>query len=425
MSDRFINSVHSESRREFADNGGKRAVRGLYLVVQPSGAKSWSFRYRSPIDGKPKKHTIGLYPTFGLAAAREQAQELRRTVSLGQDPGEARKAAKALAANTSREVGKLLDIFVERHVDKKKASTTRLMRNQIDAELRPAWGPRRIETISHSDVLEVLDRIVARGAPVQANRVFSLIRKFFTWCVVDRKLLERSPIQGMSRPADEASRDRVLSSDEIRWLWRAADSQGNFGVCIKLLLITGQRRMEIGAMSRAEVEVDPGGGARLRIPPARTKNGREHLVPLPAIAVELINSVPRIGTSDLVFTTNGEVVSSGWSKAKARLDLAMLAVAQQEASEAGRDVPTDLPAWTIHDLRRTCASGLARLRQPPHVIEALLNHASGQISGVAAVYNVYGYAEEKAHALEAWVRHLENVRAPTGGNVIPMTRGAL
>jgi integrase len=404
----------SSTRQEIGDGG---AV-GLWLVVQPTGAKSWGFRYRSPIDGKPKKLTIGPFPAYGLADARAEAGELRRQIGKGVDPAQTKKAAKTKAADTSRDVSALLDLFLKRHVATKKASTEKMMRQQIEADIRPAWSKRRIDTITRGDVSDLLDAIVERGATVHANRVFSLVRKFLNWCV-DRGVIERSPAQGMSRPAEEAARDRVLTEVELRWLWSAAKVAGNFGACIRLLLLTGQRRMEIGAMVRSELGLQAS-PATLTIPPARTKNGREHMVPLTDTAVEIINSVPRIGQSDLIFTTDGETVSSGWSKSKSRLDALMLAAAREEAEKAGREPPDALRPWTIHDLRRTCASGLAKLRQPPHVIEAILNHASGQISGIAAVYNVYEYQDEKAAALVAWEKYLLRVGEGQGANVIPM-----
>ena len=140
---------------------------------------------------------------------------------------------------------------------------------------------------------------------------------------------------------------------------------------------------------------------------SRAKNKREHKVPLTAVAISIIRTVPRLEGSDLVFTTDGKTVSSGWSKAKTKLDAAM----------------PDVDSWTLHDLRRTCATGLARLRQPPHVIEAVLNHKSGQVSGIAAIYNVFEYRDEKAKALGAWERHfLTIVEGGSVGKVVAFSR---
>jgi integrase len=391
----------SATRQEVGD----AAAPGLHFVIQPSGATSWSFRYRSPLDGKPKKFTIGPYPAYGLADARKAANDLRHGIGRGVDPAEAKRAARAKAEDVSRDVDKLLDTFLARHADAKKASTAKLMRQQAETELRPAWGKRKIETITRADINDLLDGIVDRGARVQANRVFSLIRKFLSWCV-DRGVINASPSAGMKRPADETARTRVLSDDELRWMWNATREAGNFGACVRLLMLLGQRRMEVGGMRRTELNFK-GNQSVWIIPSSRTKNGREHTIAISALARSIIEAVPQIKESDLIFTTDGEVVSSGWSKSKRALDAAMLAEAKREVAAQGGDLTkVKIAPWSLHDLRRTCASGLAALKHPPHVIEALLNHKSGHVSGIAAVYNRYEYADEKAVALAAWEARL-------------------
>lgn len=413
------------TRLEVGDGG----CPGLHLVVQPSGAMSWGFRYRSPIDGKPKKFTVGPFESYGLAEARREGEALRQMVGRGVDPGETKKAARAKARDPSRDVGALLDQFIARHetgasgagkstrVKASKATTVRAMKQQIEADIRPAWGRRKIDAITRADIAALLDGIVERGATVHANRVFSLVRAWLNWCV-DRQVLESSPAAGMSKPADEAARTRVLSDDELRWLWIATGKAGAFGACVRLLLLTGQRRMEVGGMMRGEVE-HTSNQTLWVIPASRTKNGREHAVPLTATAVAALTGVPQVGISDLVFTTDGKVISSGWSKSKRSLDALVLATAAEEAGEQGRDAPTISP-WSLHDLRRTCASRLAKLRQPPHVIEAVLNHKTGQVSGIASVYNTYEYLDEKAAALEVWERFLLGLCEGSASNLISL-----
>lgn len=415
-----IDALKPGEKRQEVPDGGKGAVAGLYVVVQPSGAKSWSYRYRSPLDGKPKKFTIGTYPTFGLAEARSAADAMRLLVKSGSDPGEEKRAAKARAADRSRDVTALLDDFIKEHADGKRLSTAKLMKQQIEADIRPHWGKRRIETITRADIKALLKRVTDRGAAVHANRVFSLVRKFLNWCVYEVEVIEASPALGMRRPADEAPRERVLSSDELRWLWKATAEAGNFGACVRILLLTGQRRMEVGGMYRAELDLDAKQPS-WTIPGTRTKNGRANLVPLTASVLEALEPIKQIDKSDLVFTTDGKVPSSGWSKSKASLDAIMLAKANEEAIEAGSDPMEALQPWSLHDLRRTCATGLARLRQPPHVIEAILNHKVGVITGVAAIYNVFEYLDEKLVALSAWENYLLSLVSPSA-NVIPLRR---
>ena len=412
-----------DKRQEVADSGAS-GVPGLYFVVQPSGARSWSFRYRSPVDGRPKKYTIGSYPTFSLAEARSQAEELRRAVKRDVDPGEEKRAARARAADRSRDVGRLLDNFIEEHADKKRATTAKLIKQQIEADIRPYWEKRRIETITRADVKAVLKRITDRGSMVHANRVFSLVRKFLNWCVVDAEVIDLSPAQGLKPPAMEMARDRVLTERELRWLWGATAEAGNFGACVRLLLLTGQRRMEVGGMARSELELktDP---PTWTVPAQRTKNGRANIVPLTVTARKAIEAVPAIVDSDLVFTTDGKVPSSGWSKSKVRLDGLMLAKANEEAEKEGREPIIALQPWSLHDLRRTCATGLASLRQPPHVIEAILNHRTGIIGGVAAIYNQFEYLDEKADALSAWESYVLSITGENGHNILAFSRELL
>ncbi|WIJ26620.1 tyrosine-type recombinase/integrase [Devosia sp. RR2S18] len=412
LTDRAIKALKpTTSRQEVADG----AMPGLYMVVQPTGAMSWAYRYRSPVDGKPRKLTIGRYPAFGLADARKSAGAAARSVAEQRDPGAEKLAARKSAQDRSDLVNELLNTFVSRHVDKKKDSTANEMRRLIDREVRPAWGNKKIHALHKRDVVELLDGIVERGAETTANRVFALLRRFGNWCV-ERGVLETSFAATAKAPSEEVSRDRVLTDDEIRWLW-AATSSGVLSAATRLLLITGQRRGEVAGMTRAEIAA----GDLWHIPPERTKNGLPHDVPLSGLALETIRAVPALAKSKLVFTTSGDTPVSGWSKAKRAIDAAMLKAARAEAVERGNDPEAvSIPEWRIHDLRRTAASGMARLGQPVHVVEAMLNHKSGTVSGVAAVYNRYSYADEKRRAADAWSSYLETLVSGKPSNVVPI-----
>lgn len=413
---RAIDAIRPGAARVEVSDG---AAGGLFLVIQPSGLKSWAFRYRSPVDGRARKLTIGSYPAFGLADARGQAAEATRSVKRGIDPADAREAIKAKAADTSDLVDKLLDDFVARHVDARlRPSSAAEAKRLIRTIVRPAWGARKIQSITRRDVVALLDEIVDRGAPVTANRVLALVRKFTNWCV-QRSILDVSPATGVKAPTEEVSRDRVLTDDEIRWLWKATEAGGAFNAVVRLLLLTAQRKSEVGGLTDDELEL--GNAAVWSIPARRTKNGRAHAVPLSPLALEVITAVPRIAGSSLLFTTNGRVSISGWSKGKTALDRRMLEVAHAEAQERGSDPgEVSLSEWHLHDLRRTAASGMARLGHPIHVVEAVLNHKSGVISGVAAIYNRHDYLEEKCRALESWCHHVRSV--VQGGNRTTVVR---
>jgi integrase len=268
----------------------------------------------------------------------------------------------------------------------------------------PAWGTRKIEEIARSDVVALLDRIVDRGSPVAANRTLAAVRKLFNWCV-ERSIIPISPCAGVRPASQEKSRDRVLSDYELQLVWRAAEHVGwPFGPLVQLLILTGQRRDEVARMHWSEVTEN---GTLWVIPGERTKNGTVHDVPLSKPAQELLKALPCIGGAEYVFTTTGMTPVSGYSNAKERLDAVMLRLARDDAAARGEEPDrVQVQPWRLHDLRRTVASGMARLGQPVHVIEAVLNHRSGTISGVAAVYNRYNYLEEKRNALVAWSRFI-------------------
>jgi integrase len=375
---------------------------GLYLVIQPSGARSWAVRYRH--GGRPIKLTLGPYPALDLTSARAKAKEELRSVASGMNPA----AEKIEAARRARDggvdqdlVSRQIDLFVERHLQPNRSeSYAKDSKRLLEKEVRPLWGERRVQDITRRDVVELLDRIADRGAPITANRVLALIRRFFNW-LIERSVVEKSPCDRVKAPAAEATRDRVLSDGEIRWLWKATERHAYpFGPFVRLLLLTGQRRDEV-AKARHKEFSEPG---LWRIPRERTKNGTAQDLPLSEAAQEVLADLPRIsGPAGYLFTTTGNSPISGYSAGKQRLDKLVLEAAQEETAE------TELPRWTLHDLRRTAASGMARLGTPVHIIEAVLNHQSGAISGVAAVYNRHSYTDEKRRALDAWSRHVMQI----------------
>ncbi|WP_085043798.1 tyrosine-type recombinase/integrase [Ensifer aridi] len=395
---------------------------GLYLVVQPSGSMSWAFRYRHA--GRPRKMTIGPFvlgedATFTLAKAREAAQEASRIASDGRDPAEVREEEKAQAPEPVKVdmVGDVLDEFVKRHVKKKNRESTQTNTiSFIDKRIRPEWKDRDIRTITKRDVVKLLDDIADSGAPESAARVRAILSKFFNWAV-DRDIVDASPVPKGSTATQGASRERVLTDQEVRLVWLACEKAGwPFGPLVKLLLLTAQRRNEVAHAPRSEFEL--GGNNQLwTIPPERSKNGKEHLVPLTSLVLEVISGLPKVGDTYLLSTT-GETPISGFSKAKKAIDAEMLTIAKEEAAALGlKPEDVKLEGWTLHDLRRTAASGMARLGVPVHVVEAVLNHLSGTIKGVAKIYNRYEYLDEKRQALEDWARHLQLIvaRGSQGG----------
>lgn len=374
------------------------ALPGFYLVVQPSGAKSWAVRYR--VDGKPKKFTLGPYPRLSLGDAREQGRTALRLASEGRDPAAMRIATEQEAEATTRlRFGAVAAEFIERYAKPRNRTWPETERLLTKADLAP-WQDRDIRSITRQEILTLLDRMVERGAPVQANRLVAALRRFFGW-VVERGLLEASPMASLRPPATEAHRDRVLSDEELRAIWLAADEIGYpFGRAIQLMILTGQRRAEVLEAEWREFDLERG---LWTIPRERSKNGGSHLIPLAPVAVKLLLALPRIGpTPRLVFTTTGSSPFSGVSKAFSRLS----EIAAGRMSEGHH-----LEPWRLHDLRRTFATGCARLGVPLHVVEKCLNHVSGSFGGIVAVYQRHDFLNERIQAMSIWAEHIFQLQA--------------
>lgn len=391
-------------RREIPD--GK--AQGLYLVVQPSGAKSWALRYR--FNGLPKKLTFGRYPAINLATARRRAAEALGRAVAGEDPAAAKQAQRR-AAKAEREaegdlVERVVEQFVERHC-KPNTRDWRFTEQMLGKEVVPRWRGKRLSQVSRAQVHDMLDEIVDRGAPIRANRVFAQLRKMCNWAV-SRGIIERSPCGGLVAPSQETRRDRLLSDQEVRLAWRAFEEVGwPFGPIGKLLLLTGGRRDEVASMRWGELDL---AAKTWTLPKERTKNKREHVVPLSEQALEVIELLPRIeGGDGLVFTTTGQTPVSGFSRAKRAINGAIL---EQLRGGSGDDKHNGVveaaavPHWTLHDLRRTAATNLQKLGVRLEVTEAVLNHASGSRGGIVGVYQKYSWDAEKRAALDAWAKRL-------------------
>jgi integrase len=347
----------SPERREVADE----YLRALYLIVQPTGAKSWAVRYR--LGGKPAKHTIGSYPAFGLKEARDKGAEILRGVAEGHSP---RRAAGGTVAAA-------VDQFIDRHGKNYRPKTLYYVRAWLQYAV-DAWGDRKLETITRGDVRSMIERI---EAPMTANRVHGIVRKFFNWCV-EQDLIANSPAAGVRAPNKETPRDRVLTDDELREVWRAVETHA---AIVRLLILTGQRRGEVAGMMWSELDLEAGLWV---LPRERTKNARRHEVPLSRQAVAILRAVPQI--SDSVF--NLKPPFNTLQGAKDRIGV---------------------ESWTLHDLRRTAASGMARLGVSLAVIEKVLNHVSGSFAGIVGVYQRHEFADEKREALQLWADHVEGL----------------
>lgn len=376
-------------------------VKGFGLKITPTGRKTFLLQYR--IAGRSsttERYTIGLHGSpWTVEKARNEALQLLARVKAGHSPAAERRQERKREPDAPRLVRAIAVQFLERHAKPKNRDWAKTQ-YILDREVLPAWGDREIAEVTRADVIALLDKIVDRGAPIHANRTLAVVRGLFNWAI-SRGLIERSPAAGVKAPGDEVARDRVLSEDELRAVWQAAsETPYPFGPFLQLLILTAQRRDEVAGLRRSEIDE---AAAMWTLPRERAKNDRAHEVPLSPMALEILSAIPRVEGCDLVFSTNGTSPISGFSKAKARLD---------KASKVGL---SEADEWRIHDIRRTVTTHLARMNFPPHVVDKILNHVSGTIGGVAAVYNRHSYVSERRQALDAWANRLQSI--VEGGHV--------
>lgn len=392
------------------------ALPGFAMRVTSSGAKSWVCFYR--VGGRLRRYTLGRYPALSLAKAREDAQEAMRRAGKGEDAAAEKINGRALQAEPDT-FERIAAQFVERYA-KPKNRSWKITERLIELHVTPAWGARLIGDIGRRDVIDLLDGLMDKRQPYLANRVLAAVRKLFGWAL-ERGIIDASPVAGVRAPGKETKRDRVLSDPEVVEVGSAAEAVGYpFGALVKLLLLTAQRRDETAGMRRGDVKAD-GDAPLWTIPREATKSDRANDVPLSPQALAVFNSLSQFKEpkGPYVFTTTaGEAPVSGYAKMKARFDAAIMAARTKAQGELAKP----MPGWRLHDLRRTAASGMARLGVAPHVVEKVLNHSTGQLGGLAAVYIRHGFQDEKRAALDVWGRHVEQLVTGKSAKVIKLPR---
>lgn len=381
-------------------------VPGFGVQVTDKGAQTWLFMGRlrgSQLAklvklsfGRPGSETIAGARIYSLADARRRAGELKGQLDRGIDPrttsdwhGLRQKSVPSEEPDSEHAAGSfgaLVDEYREKHLK----PNTRCWKDH-DRNIRlylSNWMKRSYREITADDLLEITDRLLAAGKPGAANDAHDLANRVLNWAV-NRRKLDASPLTGLKRPAKQKSRDRALDEDEIAALWNARLDKIP-GAFVKLLLITGQRRATVAGTRWAEVEAEE---KAWHIPGDRMKNGEAHTVPLPQIALAILEGLPRYKDGPYVFSTSsGKKPISGYSKMKATIDKTV-----------------ELAPWGFHDLRRTMATQMAKLGIQQHVVEKLLDHRSGKISGIAAVYNRHEYRDEMRSAVDEWSVRLNEI----------------
>jgi integrase len=360
-------------------------VQGYGVRRQTDGAYYY-LRFRR--NGAQIMRSIGRHGSpWTPDTARNEAKRLLGLAVSGDDPFAKSVPAEAFGPEVERYLGKQrlglkprTYVELERHLRRDCRALARLPLTEIN---------RRTVALR-------LAEVETASGPIARNRVRSSLSAFFNWAVREG-LLDANPVAGTARADERGSRERVLMQAELAELW-AALPQGDFGDIVCLLLLTGQRREEIGGLKWSELDLDR---SLIVLPPDRTKNLRQHEVPLSRQARATLQRQPKRKGRDFIFGI-GEAGFSGWSKSKERLDQALLAERRKINRKA-----KPLPDWRLHDLRRTAATGMAELGTQPHIIEAVLNHVSGHKAGVAGIYNRTRYESEMRNALQRWADHVE------------------
>jgi integrase len=367
------------------------ALPGFGLKITPKGRKVFIVLYRAggSSGSRLRKYTIGPYGRITLHNARLQAQKVLAARLDGRDPAmEKREARRRITVDT---VAEIVAFYAKQHLSKRRSGP--VMTQILQRELVERWGSRSVHEVSKRDIIDLITAVVDRGAPMGANHTLRVTRAFFNWCL-GRAILERSPCDGVKAPTIAKTRDRVLTDKELASVLLAARATGgSYGAIVEVLALTGQRREEVARMTWAEVDFV---GRHWSLPGTRTKNGKTHVVQVSDLAVGVILAQPRFST--FVFPAGGGKPFSHFSREKRRLD-----------------VLSGVLGWRLHDLRRTMVSGMARLGVAPHVADKILNHASGTISGVAAVYQRHEFMQEREDALKRWSAHVESIIAEAAG----------
>jgi integrase len=390
-------------RREIPDPG----CRGLYLVVQPSGVKSWAARYRA--YRRSVKLTLGpalvgaraesadapqLGAPMSLAAARELCARVLREAKAGRDPAadrrQQREQQRAAESDTLRAVS---EEFLRRHPQLRT-----LNQRRADLELfYPSLGQLPIDQVRRGQIFRELDRISDQRGPVRADRALGAIKRLLAWHSERSDYLSVLGRGGRRTSTKERARSRVLDDSELRRVWQTAERFGLFGDLLRFLLVTATRRNEAAGLRRSELSPD---GKTWILPAARCKNKHDVTIPLSVAAQRVIAARPKLAGGDHVFSVTGARPFSNFAHAKAAFDEAC-----------------GVSDWTIHDLRRSARTLLARCSIAVDVAEQCLGHSLG---GIRGTYDRHNYTDEKRHAFEELAALVERIVRPPSNTVVPI-----
>jgi integrase len=390
---KYVENVRpDEVRREIADGG----CAGLYLLLQPSGHRSWAVRYR--VGGRSAKLTIGSWPEVSLLDARVAAAAARKRVKQGEDPAKAKQDDKIKAdAARADTVTAVCESYMA--IEAKKLRTAGQRRSILKRLIYPALGAMPIAAVKRSDVVRLLDKIETGAGPRMSDVALATLRRIFHWHETRTDDFRSPIIRGMGTRQNvvEHRRTRVLTDDEIRAVWTTSGDGGPFGALVRFALLTSARRNEIAGMKWDEVD----DGGVWTLPASRSKTKTAITRPLSKAALAVLDGLPRIDGCDYPFTSNGVTAIASFSGPKAKLDAA-----------------SGVMGWRLHDLRRSARSLLSRAGVNADVAERCLGHA---MPTIRATYDQHRYIDEMAHAFERLSAQIERIINPPAGAVIPLS----
>ena len=397
------------------DDEHKDAVPGFGIRKFASGKATYFIKYN--VGGRQRKQSLGAVTRGNLKAMRLLASEVKARARLGQD-----LIAEKKAAEDKPKVATLGQV-VPGYLAVKKPDLRARSYLEVKRHLEKAWKPlhkHAVDAISRAEIVGIVDHVEHNSGPVAADRAKTSLSGLFAWAIADgyakdaqnrRLRLEANPCINIDARS-ASKRSRVLSEGELVEIWKAC-LDDDYGRIIRLLILCGQRRTEIGSLAWPEVDLSK---RQIDFPGVRTRNGKPHIVPLSDGALAILAHVNREGSRDYIFG-RGTGGFSGWSKAKAELD------ARVQAAREVADIRKPMPAWVLHDLRRSFVTHInERGFAQPHVVKSIVNHISGHLAGVAGVYNKAQYLAERRQALALWGEHVNALVDGRQGTVVALKR---
>lgn len=403
FTDRFIKGLKSKTDKKFTDFREKSG-NGFGITVFPSGEKSFIFLYH--FGGRKRRMTLGKYPYCTLKQAKNLHHEALKMIANGQDPALEKQKQKIEARDSSTIEG-LIEEYLEIWAKPRKRSWEEDKR-MLEKDILPTWGKRKAKDITRRDVIQLLDKIKERGAPIIANRTFACLRRMFNFAI-ERDIVQHTPCIQVKAPSKENRRDRCLSLDEIKFFWNElqnAPMSEATQLALKFQLVTAQRKGEVISAEWNEVDVL---NKVWIIPAEKAKNGITHRVPLSKIALDLLDEIKKASTSNK------------WLFPSERRSTHIRGQSIDRAIRRSLEtIFSDMEAFCPHDLRRSAATHMASLRISGETLSRVLNHAR---KGVTELHYIkHTYDDEKRFALDAWSQKLKEIIFNTSikENIIPL-----